>query len=161
MENKKFNGFNDEGCLPFGVYEMSLEEFEEIFSKNQSSRRQLIMKYYKEHINQIRSLPYYLNHWIDGSYVTSKENPNDIDTFTEFDGVKVDEDDDKALVEDLIYNAPLRTYNTCHSFMVYKYPESYKEEYEDYLELKSMTLVMLFAVNKKTRNPKGFVKLKN
>ena len=133
MENKKFNGFNDEGCLPFGVYEMSLEEFEEIFSKNQSSR----------------------------SYVTSKENPNDIDTFTEFDGVKVDEDDDKALVEDLIYNAPLRTYNTCHSFMVYKYPESYKEEYEDYLELKSMTLVMLFAVNKKTRNPKGFVKLKN
>ena len=76
-------------------------------------------------------------------------------------GVKVDKNDDKTLVEDLIYNAPLRTYNTCHSFMVYKYPESYKEEYEDYLELKSMTLVMLFAVNKKTRNPKGFVKLKN
>ena len=161
MEKKKFNGFNEEGCLPFGVYEMSLEEFEEIFSKNQSSRRQLIMKYYKEHINQIRSLPYYLNHWIDGSYVTSKENPNDIDTFTEFDGVKVDQNDDKTLVEDLIYNAPLRTYNTCHSFIVYKYPQSYKEEYEDYLELKSVTLFMLFAVNKKTKNPKGFVKLKN
>jgi len=45
--------------------------------------------------------------------------------------------------------------------MVYKYPESYTEEYNDYLELKSMTLVMLFAVNKKTKNPKGFVKLKN
>jgi hypothetical protein len=29
-----------------------------------------------------------LNHWIDGSFVTLKENPNDIDTFTEFDGVK-------------------------------------------------------------------------
>lgn len=159
MEKKKFNGFNEEGCLPFGVYEMSLEEFEEIFSKNQSSRRQLIMKYYKEHINKIRNLPYYLNHWIDGSYVTSKENPNDIDTFTEFDGVKVDQNDDKALVEDLIYNAPLRTHNTCHSFMVYKYPESYTKEYEKYLETKSKTLIMLFGRNKETNNPKGIVKL--
>ena len=161
MQKKKFNGFNDEGCLPFGVYEMTLDEFEEIFSKDKSLRRQEIMKYYKEHIKQITSSPYYLNHWIDGSYVTSKENPNDIDTVTEFDGVKIDQNDDKPLIEDLIYNAPLRTYNTCHSFMVYKYPKSYQEEYEDYLELKSMTLIMIFGRNKETKNPKGIVKLKN
>lgn len=119
------------------------------------------MKHYKEHVNQIRSSPYYLNHWIDGSYVTSKENPNDIDTFTEFDGVKVDQNNDKSKVEDLIYNAPLRTYNTCHSFMVFKYPKSDTKEYEKYLETKSKTLIMLFGKNKQTKNPKGIVKLKN
>ena len=40
MQKKKFNGFNDEGCLPFGVYEMTLNEFEDIFSKDKSLRRQ-------------------------------------------------------------------------------------------------------------------------
>ena len=63
--------------------------------------------------------------------------------------LKVDINNDRKKVEELIYNAPLRTYNTCHSFMVYKYPESYPEEYEDYLELKSITLVLLFSMNKK------------
>ena len=64
-------------------------------------------------------------------------------------------------VKDLIYNAPLRTYNTCHSFMVFKYPKSNTKEYEKYLETKSKTLIMLFGKNKQTKNPKGIVKLKN
>ncbi|WP_394355651.1 DUF6932 family protein [Methanobrevibacter sp.] len=98
---------------------------------------------------------------MDDSYVTSKENPNDIDTFTEFDSVKVDQNNDKSKVKDLIYNAPLRTYNTCHSFMVFKYPKSNTKEYEKYLETKSKTLIMLFGKNKQTKNPKGIVKLKN
>lgn len=161
MKIKKFNGFNEEGCLPLGIYEMTLEEFEDIFSKNKSLRRREIMKHYKKHVEEIINSPYYLNHWINGSYVTLKENPKDIDTLTEFDGVEIDKHDDKTKIEDLIYNAPLRTENTCHSFLVYKYPESFPNEYEKYLEIKSRTLAILFAKNKVTKNPKGYIKLKN
>lgn len=160
MEKKKFNGFNDEGCLPFGIYEMTIDELEEIFSKNKSPKREKIMKQYKKHLREIKNSPYFLEHWIDGSYITTKENPNDIDTFTEFDGIKVDKYNDKEKIEDLIYNAPLRTDNTCHSFLVYKYPKNYPKEHEKFLEIKSRMLFMIFAVNKNTKNPKGYIKLK-
>ena len=161
MKTKKFNGFNEEGCLPFGIYEMNIDEFENIFTKNKSTKRKEIMKHYKEYIKDIINSPYYLNHWIDGSYVTLKKNPNDIDLLTEYDGIKVDNDNKKEEIEGIIYDAPLKTCNTCHSFVVFNYPKSFPEEHEKFLELKSRILFLIFAVNKKTKNPKGFVKLKD
>ncbi len=97
MKIKKFNGFNEYGYLPYGMYNLTINEIEKIFSRNSSKRRKEIMEIYKIHLNEIQNTGYYLDHWIGGSFITTKENPNDIDTLTEFDGEKVDENDDKII----------------------------------------------------------------
>lgn len=152
--------FNNEGYLPHGIWELSLNEFENEFIMEKSQRRKEIFEYYKLHLNDIEKTGCCLNHWIDGSFVTLKEEPGDIDTLTEFDGVEIDELKIKDEIEDIIYNAPLRTCGFCHSFMILKYPKNYGKEYEDYVYFKSRYLHILFPKIKGSNNHKGFVKLK-
>lgn len=75
MERKKFNEFDKNGNLHPGVYNMTLHEVEKHFSKNKSKRRNEILNEYKKHLKEIKNTGYCLDHWIDGSFVTSKENP--------------------------------------------------------------------------------------
>lgn len=133
MKIKKFNGFNEYGYLPYGMYNLTINEIEKIFSRNSSKRRKEIMEIYKIHLNEIQNTGYYLDHWIGGSFITTKENPNDIDTLTEFDGEKVDENDDKKLIDDLINNSKEKTDNLCHSLRLYKYPPQQKEDFKRYI----------------------------
>ena len=155
--------FNEEGCLPFKIYSMSISEFENIFSKGKSDERKYIMEHYKHYIEKLLNCEYVLNHWVDGSFVTLKEKPNDIDTLTEIDGLKSDLNDDTDKVHKLIDYAPLWTEGKCHSLGVYKYPdnEEFEFEYKSYIDALSATLCMLFGRNKLTKNPKGFVKINN
>lgn len=136
MKIKKFNGFNEYGYLPYGMYNLTINEIEKIFSRNSSKRRKEIMEIYKIHLNEIQNTGYYLDHWIGGSFITTKENPNDIDTLTEFDGEKVDENDDKKLIDDLINNSKEKTDNLCHSLRLYKYPPQQKEDFKRYINQK-------------------------
>ena len=41
MKMKKFNGFDKNGNLPPGIYNMTFEEVEETFSKNKSKIRKI------------------------------------------------------------------------------------------------------------------------
>ena len=63
-------------------------------------------------------------------------------------------------VEDVIYNAPLRYNGFCHSFLVYKVPESFGKDYEEYAYLKFKYLYVLFPKIKNSKKFKGFIKLK-
>ena len=83
--------FNNDGCLPQGIWELSLDEFENEFIADKSQRRKEIFENYKLHLKDIEKTGCCLNHWIDGSFVALKEDPDDIDTLTEFDGVKIEE----------------------------------------------------------------------
>lgn len=62
-------------------------------------------------------------------------------------------------IKRMVYDAPLRTCNYCHSFCVFKVPKDYGTDYDDYIELKSKFLLELFLVDKETKNLKGFIKL--
>jgi hypothetical protein len=152
--------FNNEGCLPQGISELTLDEFEEEFIFDKSQRRQEIFGHYKIHLNDIEETGCCLNHWIDGSFVTLNENPSDIDTLTEFDGLKVDKLGIKDKVEDIIHNAPLRTDGCCHSFVIIRYPEKYVQDYEGYVFFKCRYLYFLFPKIRGSNSLKGFVKLK-
>ncbi len=152
--------FNKEGYLPQGIHELTLKEVENEFSKNKSQRRHEIFENYKIHLNDIKNTDCCINHWIDGSFVTLKENPGDIDTLTEFDGFKVKKLGIYDKIEDIVYNAPLRTNGCCHSFLVFKVPEYYGKDYEDYVYAKFRMLYILFPKIKNSRNLKGFVQLK-
>ena len=148
--------YGEDGGLLQGIYELSLSEVEDEFVKGKSQRRQDIFDYYKTHINEIKNTGCLLNHWIDGSFVTLKENPNDIDTLTEFDGVKVE----YMKINKIIFDAPLRTGGYCHSFLIFKFPEYRKEDYENYVKYKSKMLFLLFPTHKGSNTLKGFIKLK-
>lgn len=151
--------FNEEGCLENKIHKMNLNEFEELFSKNKSDRRKYIMEQYKPYLKKLLETGYVLKHWINGSFVTLKEKPKDIDTFTELDGIKVDEDERHDEIQRLIEFSRYWTDNCCHSLGVFYYPKEYEKEYDSYMYTKTTTLEILFAKNKETNNPKGFVEL--
>lgn len=117
MKMKKFNGFNENGYLPYGMYNMTLEEFEEIFS-NISEKRQKIIKEYEKHLNDLKETGYFLDHWIGGRFVSNKKYPHDIDTLTEFDGDATDKNKDKELIDNLINNSKSNTRGLCHSLRI-------------------------------------------
>ena len=152
--------YTKEGFLFQGIYELSLDEVECEFVKDKSQRRGNIFENYKTHLDEIKATGCCLNHWIDGSFVTLKENPNDIDTLTEFDGEKVENLGIKDLIDKIIFDAPLTTDGYCHSFLMYKFPKSRKKDYADYLKYKSTMLFVLFSGIKNSMNLKGFVKLR-
>ena len=110
--------FDENGNLPFKISIVDFDEFENKFSKGLSQRRNLIRGYYKQHLKEILSCAYVLEHWIDGSFVTLKENPWDIDILTELDGVQVDNDDSKNDIQSIFDYAPLYTEECCNSFCV-------------------------------------------
>ena len=150
--------FNEDGNLPFGIYKASFEEFENKFSKGLSQRRKEIMEYYKLHLNEIIKCEYTLNHWIDGSFVTKKENPGDIDTLTELDGPKCDVNNIKNKLKKTFDKIPDYTEKYCHSFYIFKYPKENDIEHELYLSVKASYLTIRFAKDK-LGNPKGIVQL--
>ncbi|WP_162632683.1 DUF6932 family protein [Paraliobacillus zengyii] len=72
---------NKHGFLPEGVYDCSIEELEDIFTNIPNTHtRKKHFKSLLEYIEKIKSIKFPCYHLlIDGSYVTNKEEPSDID----------------------------------------------------------------------------------
>ena len=71
--------FDEQGYLtPYDVQEMTLKDFEEAFATNEN-RQDLFIEYnaFVKYINSLGINNFY--QWIDGSFVTKKTNPRDID----------------------------------------------------------------------------------
>ena len=157
MMMKKFNGFDKNGYIPYGVYNMTMEEFKSIFCKN-SPKREEIIEEYEKHLSEIKNTGYFLDHWIDGSFVSTKENPSDIDTLTEFDGAEVDKNNDRPKIDELIFNSKSKTKGLCHSLRIYRYPPQDKKRYEYYIESKLRILIELYGSDR-LGIPKGVIHL--
>lgn len=72
--------FTEEGILPNSVHDCSFEELEVIFGRFQSTDCRInLTKRLKEYIQELRQLRIGMELLIDGSYVTRKNNPSDID----------------------------------------------------------------------------------
>ena len=71
---------NEQGLLPPGIYDCSLEEIGERFGTFQSTdRRSRLYERLQEYLTQVRSSNLALAVIVNGSFVTSKADPNDID----------------------------------------------------------------------------------
>lgn len=73
--------FNDEGLIRPGIHECGINELYETFVENfkTSQRRDIIFKSLIKFLQQLISHYDLQEVWIDGSYVTNKINPNDVD----------------------------------------------------------------------------------
>lgn len=158
MKTKKFDEFDKNGNLPPGIHNMTLDELEEHFSKDKSEKRKEIMAHYKKCLTDIRNTQYYIGHWIDGSFVTVKENPNNINTLTEFNGYEADKNKDGEKIEELILSSQIKSNHLFKSLRIYRYPATKKESYEFYLKYKIRILTKLFGYDRKN-NQKGIVHL--
>jgi len=134
--------FTEKGYLPEGYHKITLKEFKDKFSKNK--KRQSIMKAYEKHLKEILNTKIATDHWVNGSFVTDKKEPNDIDLLTEFDGLKADKLDMKEKIDHIIFNAQRKYHNLCDSHRIFKYPESMEVEYKSYISSKTRYLCLLF-----------------
>jgi len=81
--------FDEKGHLiPYERITLNIEEFEEFFIKNfePDSTRNEIYKSYRRYISDFqKEITPIFSQWIDGSFVTKKMNPKDIDFVTLID----------------------------------------------------------------------------
>ena len=112
MGNEELPKFDERGCLPEGTYNPSVEEFIERFVNITERRKELFEKYqqFTKLCNQAKGID---QHFLDGSYVTDKEEPGDIDLLLTFN--------------DDVYDSDM-TYNSY--FEITRQREKMKEEYE-------------------------------
>jgi hypothetical protein len=141
--------FNKDGALPPGEHEVSLAEFEDAFVYN--DRRREIFTGFLKLINDLRSINCRLV-YVDGSYVTDKEEPGDIDVcwhedeFIDWDRVGrelqilLDLDYPRDW-QQLVYNADVFPANVLEN--------DSKKLFKDF-----------FQQHKETGNPKGIIKIK-
>jgi hypothetical protein len=140
--------FNEEGVLPEGEHKMSLEEFKDRFVFNQ--KRAVIFSGLKLLIKDLKSIGC-KTIYVDGSYVTNKEEPNDVDVCWDDEG-EIDWDlliSDFPILGDLEpprlsqqrkYCADIFPANILHG--------SSGKLFKDF-----------FKTNKETGNPKGIIKI--
>jgi len=119
--------FNTAGLLiPTAVISSTLQEFEGCFSIDspEDIRRKLFNQYlgYKNELKELCGKTE-LKQWIDGSFVTKKPKPSDIDlvTFVDFETAKLKEKE----LRKFIYPESLGNYGI-DGYMIVIYPEGHK-----------------------------------
>ena len=71
---------DDEGFLPEGVYECSFDELQQRFGGSQhGDQRSALLAKLVNYIEELRSTKMALGLIVDGSFVTDKTEPNDVD----------------------------------------------------------------------------------
>ena len=150
--------FDPQGNLfPHKVLEIDIENFEEIFItnfENSESRKRLFQNYlsYVEKLkNEINNTFY---QWIDGSFVTSKLNPNDIDLVT-FLNFEVYENNLSKLADFQGYK--LKKEQNLDCYFVKEYPIEHKS-YEIITKYDSIEWFHLFSKTRVNRNGKRYSK---
>ena len=83
---------NADGLLPPGIHRLTVDEFEAMFvdGMNDTEHRRRIFKRWRLHRAHLQNLVPISHQWIDGSFVTAKPKPADIDVVTFFDGSDFD-----------------------------------------------------------------------
>jgi len=72
--------FNEDGLLPLGIYDCSLDEVESRFARFQTTDKRLqLFDKLLNYIKEVRAIKRVSSVIIDGSFVTGIDIPNDID----------------------------------------------------------------------------------
>lgn len=151
---------------PYGKVETTIEVFETFFVRNfgeQRKAREEIFKEWKRYNNDLKELldsPF--TQWIDGSFVTNKITPKDIDIVSFInneDYTKLEKEIDKQFSKWGVANF----YEKIDAYTMWEYPQShtfYSTYQADYLYWEEW-----FSHTKRNRAkkkfPKGFIELKS
>jgi hypothetical protein len=156
MSQQKLN-FNEQGLLvPAEVIESDLDTIEKylvtMFPK--SKTRRLLFDNLVEFNQKLQNevFPWY-EQWINGSFVTLKEDPNDVDVVTFFDHEVYDLREHKL---DIFMAKNYEQYGL-DSYFVKVFPEGHPE-FQEYRQYSRYWFEMF--TNNKSNGDKGFLKVK-
>lgn len=144
--------FDNKGFLiPDDAIPSTLQEFEQVFVKQMPTEQR--KQHFESYLNYSKELKNLcggieLIQWIDGSFVTKKENPNDIDlvTFLDFESTK----SIHHLLEN--FKEPLsKTVYGVDAYIVY----TYSKEHKKYFFQQSDTAYWIDRFTKTRVNNKG------
>ena len=106
----------------------------------------------------IRRIVSVQSEWLNGSYVTTKENPGDIDMVTILDPAEVEGLDaaSQAMLKGLVAGNASKNLHMCHSFVIVAYPQGHPAHgvYQQNLQYWSA----LFGHDREGR-PKGYLEI--
>lgn len=80
--------FNKHGLLPVGIFECTIEEIMNEFIgpprfENPSNKRKILLNRLQEFVDFASKIPVVISIYVDGSFVTNKEEPGDVDVLIE------------------------------------------------------------------------------
>jgi hypothetical protein len=146
--------FDELGYLsPYKVIETNLETFERIFVSNfeNSDTRKKLFQNYVSYINDFKNqISENFYQWIDGSFVTSKLNPNDIDIVT-FLNADIYQYKTPQLAD--FQGIKLKTEQKSDCYFVKEYPAEHKN-HEIITHYDSVEWFHLFSKSRVQRNGK-------
>lgn len=137
--------FNADGLLPRGVHPATLEEVLERFGGNE--RREQLLNGLVEALRLLRAAGC-RRVYVNGSFVTSKERPNDIDACWDIDGVDADALD--PVFFDFAAGRAAQKARFGAEFFPAQVPEG----------LTGRVFLDFFQVDKQTGEPKGIIELR-
>lgn len=153
-------GFNKYGNLEPGFHDLDMDEIEDKFvhSFKNSSTRKNILNGYIEFIDTLKQCGIERAEcWINGSFSTSKEDPNDIDMVLIIDKDILDNvpEDKKSTVYELFTPQLAKIKYKCDAYVLTKVDEEHSD-YNDYFSNRSYWRG-LFCFDRK-ENPKGIIR---
>ena len=150
--------FDEKGNLkPYGIIDLSEKEFYRFFVENYStvSTRHKLYKSFQVYVENL--LPLVSNGcsiWIDGSFISKKENPRDIDLVSIID--YSDYDLNKSVFETKFDPSNVRKEIGVDGYLIRKFPKNHPKYF--ITELDSVYWRNLFGKTKVNRSKKQFPK---
>lgn len=119
--------FNSLGYLAPGFHDWTFNEIKEnlVVPFKESSTRVSIFDGYTKLVSEIIHLVGTAEQWVDGSYVTHKINPGDLDLVNIIDKEKIDllNHDQQFHLRKLVSGKVTRETHSCDSYIVLKVPD--------------------------------------
>lgn len=134
--------FDSRGLLPYGVHRANWKEIVKRFGGNK--KRRDLLRGLKEALDMLVSAGCH-RVYLDGSFVTSKESPNDIDVCWDIDGV------DPMMLDSVFFDFDNDRAAQKARFGAEFFPAQAPQRLRTFLDF--------FQVDKDTGNPKGIIEL--
>ena len=150
--------FDENGNLPNGIINSSLQEFKDHFIINfkESSTRPVIFKGYLRYCDKLVSLNIATKQWINGSFITDKVNPNDIDFVTHIDALKVDENSEiQTKILEICNPVETKKEFLCDVYFILLYPQHIPELYQH--TINRINYWRKWFGHDRKMNPKGII----
>ena len=148
--------FDDNGNLPPGVFSPTIEEFKYKFVDEfpKSNTRGNIFIGYTKYCQILVDLNAAKIQWVDGSYITKKLDPGDIDFATHINPMELSEEDKQKLFHLLDVNYIKANYK-CHPFPIWIYSKDEPRLYDNYQ--KKLNYWLKWFGHDRSKNPKGII----
>ena len=142
---------------PFGKNELSLSLFKALFvdaHASDSTRHTIFNNFNTYTCEMKKTLQCPLKIWIDGSFVTKKTNPKDIDIVTLLPYIQIEKH--QKILEDKFLNRQLLKMIRVDAYIIRIYPENHQTHYKTSADL--IYWEHWFSKSRKNRAGKRFAK---